>query len=424
MTRHEHDPELTTDNPDDDTPKKRGSWLPFILAGAAVAVVLGVGFASRAAHSREISKETRRRAIPSVEIVEPQTSRDGAPLVLPARLEAFLHAPIFGRVSGYLKSWRVDIGTEVKEGEVLGIVATPDLDQQIMQARAEVGTARAEAALARSTYERWKDLVGTDAVSRQEVDEKQGDYRAKRARVRAARAAVERLEALQGYTRLVAPFDGVVTARNTDVGALVVEGENQGPPLFEIADTSRLRGYVQIPQTYAPQIKNGDTVEVRVPEYPGETFEAKVELTANAVRPDSGTTPAQLWIDNQDGRLMPGSYGKVAFSLPPTSGGLVVPSSALVFDAEGLRVATVEDDQTVKFRPVRVGRDFGKTIEVMEGLDAGARVVKSPSDGLFDGTRVEISNPKKKKKKDESEKKQSPKVPNELPRTIRAREPQ
>lgn len=362
------------------------------LIGVVVAIVIVVaGIATRANDAHQLKQWTDAQAVPTVNVALPERSGNGSGLELPGRLEAYARAPIYARVSGYLKSWKVDIGAPVKSGQLLAEIETPDLDQQLLQAKADLASAEANAALATTTAKRWQSMLGSDSVSRQEVDEKTGDLTAKQAMVKAARANVDRIEAMKGFTRIVAPFDGVVTARETDVGALINAGSGSGPELFVVSDVRQLRVYIQVPQNYAPSIRPGTTAELTLPEYPGRSFAAKVESTSQAINANSGTTLVQLAVDNSEGKLLPGSYASVRLKLPVDAAALRVPASALVFDGKGLRVATLGSDDRVVFKTVTITRDYGKTVEVGSGVGAADRVIDSPPDGLVDGDHVQIA---------------------------------
>lgn len=374
-------------------PSARGLRLAGLVALVVIVVLVAWGVVSRVAAAHRLRSWTDEQSMPTVNVVPAAGDKDGAPLLLPGRLEAYARAPIYARVSGYLKDWKVDIGAPVKAGQLLGEIETPDLDQQLMQAQASLASARANAALASTTAKRWQAMLGSDSVSRQEVDEKVGDFTAKQAMQRAAQADVDRLQALKDYARITAPFAGTVTARNTDVGALINAGGGTGPELFEVSDTRRLRVYVRVPQNYLPSIHRGDMTELSVPEYPGKTFAARVEATAGAVDAASGTTLLQLAIDNADGRLTAGGYANVKLDLPASAGALSVPASALVFDSRGTRVAVLGANDRVVFKTVTVARDFGKTVELGSGLSAGDRVIDSPPDGLDEGDQVRVSKP-------------------------------
>ena len=362
------------------------------LAGVAIAVlVVGGGIASRAANSKRLSQWTAANAQPVVTVTQPQPANGSAVLALPGRLEAYSRAPIYARVPGYLKSWKVDIGASVQAGQLLAEIEAPDLDQQLSQALADLLTARANAALASTTAKRWQDLVKSDAVSLQDVDMKNGDLAAKTAIVKATKANVDRLEVMEGFKRITAPFDGIVTARATDVGALINAGSGKGLELFVISDTHKLRLYVSVPQNYAAQITAGTQAQMTVPERPGRTFTATVETTSQSVDPSSGSTLVELAVDNASGQLVPGAFANVRFALPLTSASLSVPASALIFDSRGARVATLGADNRVVLEPVTIARDLGTVIEISSGLAATDRVIDSPPDGIGKGDQVRIA---------------------------------
>ena len=362
------------------------------LAGVAIAVlVVGGGIASRAANSKRLSQWTAANAQPVVTVTQPQPANGAAVLALPGRLEAYSRAPIYARVPGYLKSWQVDIGASVQAGQLLAEIEAPDLDQQLSQALADLLTARANAALASTTAKRWQDLVKSDAVSLQDVDMKNGDLAAKTAIVKATKANVDRLEVMEGFKRITAPFDGIVTARATDVGALINAGSGKGLELFVISDTHKLRLYVSVPQNYAAQITAGTQAQMTVPERPGQTFTATVETTSQSVDPSSGSTLVELAVDNASGELVPGAFANVRFDLPLTSASLSVPASALIFDSRGARVATLGADNRVVLEPVTIARDLGTVIEISSGLAATDRVIDSPPDGIGKGDQVRIA---------------------------------
>ena len=359
-----------------------------IIGAVVVVAVVATGVVTRANDARKLKDWTEQQAVPTVSVVPVERSAAGAALDLPGRLEAYARAPIYARVSGYLKSWKVDIGAPVKAGQLLAEIETPDLDQQLLQAKADLASAEANAALAATTSKRWQAMLGSDSVSRQEVDEKTGDFTAKQAIAKAAKANVDRIEALKGFTRIVAPFDGMVTARETDVGALINAGSGSGPELFVVSDVRKLRVYVRVPQNYVPSIKPGAIATLSVPEYPGRSFQARVEASAGAVAAESGTTLIQLAVDNADGKLMPGSFASVRLDRPGDATALRVPASALIFDEKGTRIATLGADGKVAFKQVTILRDYGKTVEIGSGLAAEDRVIESPPDGLVDGDHV------------------------------------
>ncbi|MDI1298402.1 efflux RND transporter periplasmic adaptor subunit [Methylotenera sp.] len=361
-----------------------------VLATIAIVVVVA-GVTTRANNNSNLKEWTDKQAVPTVSVGLPTGAGDSPSLDLPGRFEAYARAPIYARVSGYLKSWNVDIGTAVKAGQLLGEIETPDLDQQLLQARADLSSAQANVGLAETTAKRWQDLLSTQSISKQEVDEKTGDYRSKQAMVKAAEANVNRIVALKSFTRIVAPFAGSVTARNTDTGALINAGSGSDLPLFEISDTRKLRLYVNVPQNYVATIKQGTKAQITVPENPNKTYTATVESTSGAINSASGTTLMQLAVPNPTGELLPGGYANVSLTLPSNKADLSVPASALIFDQAGLRVATVGIDNKVNVKPITIARDLGKTIVVSFGLEATDRVVENPPDGIKNGDQVNIA---------------------------------
>ena len=362
-----------------------------LVALAVAGVVVVSGIATRANSNQKLEKWTLEQALPSVSVIVPGASGEVSSIALPARFEAYSRAPIYARVSGYLKNWHADIGTRVKAGQVLAEVETPDLDQKLLQAKADLATAKANEALAKTTAERWESLLDSGAVSPQEVDEKKGDHEAKQAMTKAAQANVDRLLATRDFARILAPFDGAVTARNTDTGALITEGSNNGPALFEISDTRKLRLYVNVPQNYVGSIKPGTTADITVPEQPGKTYAATVESTSRAVDAASGAMLVQLIVDNKDAALLPGGYANVNLRLPKTVAALAIPSSALIFDKTGLRVATVDAENKVRLKTVTLARDLGKTVELSSGITGTDRIIENPPDGVADGQVMHVA---------------------------------
>lgn len=360
----------------------------FILI-ALVAVIIGI--VVRLRDNQHLREWTDAQAIPTVVVNLPGAGKNVVTLDLPGRLEAYARAPIYARVSGYLKSWKVDIGSTVKTGQLLAEIETPDLDQQLLQAKADLVSAESAASLSATTAKRWQAMLGSDAVSRQEVDEKTGDLANKQAMVKAAQANVARYQAMKGFTRIVAPFDGTVTARTTDVGALINAGSGVGPELFVISDTHKLRVYVSVPQNYAPGIKAGGKTKVSVPEYPGKFYPASVESSAQSINAASGAMLVQLVVDNAAGELLPGGYAVISFALPNTKPALSIPGSALIFDKAGLHVATVDKADKIVLKPVTIARDTGKLVEIGSGLTAEDRVIESPPDGIVDGEPVHVA---------------------------------
>jgi RND family efflux transporter MFP subunit len=367
-----------------------------IAALIAAGLIVGTGIRAREEQGSKLRQWTDEQAVPSVAVTLPNAKSLAATIELPGRLEAYYRAPIFARVSGYLKSWNADIGARVKAGQVIAEIEAPDLDQQLLQARADLASAQASARLSEATLTRRKSLVASNFVSAQEIDERTADLSNKKAAVNSGQANVERLEALAGYKKITAPFDGVVTARDTDVGALINAGGGSGPAMFVISDITKLRVYVNVPQTYVPAIKIGAKAVISLPEYPNRTFLATVEASSQSVDVASGTTRMQLGLDNSGGELMPGGYASVKLSLQRDSTPLSIPASALIFNGSGLRVATVTPDNKVLFKPVTIARDLGKEIELASGIAADDRIITAPPDGLADGDEVRVVGAKAK----------------------------
>jgi RND family efflux transporter MFP subunit len=362
------------------------------VAGALTLVVTGIR--AREDTNVKLKEWTDDQAAPAVAVIYPDPGALTASLDLPGRLEAYYRAPIFARVNGYVKSWNADIGARVKAGQVIAEIDAPDLDQQLLQARADLTNQQASAKLSEVTLARRKTLIASNFVSMQEIDERTADLSNKNASVNSSQANVERLEALAGYKKITVPFDGIVTARNTDVGALINAGGGSGPPMFIISDIKKLRVYVNVPQNYVPSVKIGAKAKIAVPEYPTRTFEATVEASAQAVDVTSGTTQMQLGLDNSAGELMPGGFANVKLVLQREGVPLHIPASALIFDQKGLRVATVTSDNKVLFKPVTIARDLGREIELAGGVTVEDRVISTPPDGIVDGDAVRVVSTK------------------------------
>jgi RND family efflux transporter MFP subunit len=380
---------MPTDQPPPVSRRKLGIF--GVLFGVVAVLVVVSGIRAREEQGVRLREWTDDQAVPTVAVVLPDPKAIDATIDLPGRLEAYSRAPIFARVNGYLKSWNADIGARVKAGQVIAEIEAPDLDQQLLQARADLASAEASEKLSAATLERRKTLVASNFVSMQEIDERTTDLSNKKGTVRADQANVERLEALAGYKKIAAPFDGIVTARDTDVGALINAGGTSGPPMFVISDISKLRVYVNVPQNYVPQVKVGAKAVITVPEYPARTFPATVEASAQAVDVNSGTTRMQLGLDNTGDELMPGAYSNVRLTLQRDGVPLHIPASALIFNQNGTRVAVVGPDDKVKFKVVTVARDLGREIEIGTGLSADDRVIVTPPDGIADGDQVRIA---------------------------------
>ena len=359
-----------------------------IVAVVAVAIVL-YGLAIRAKESEALKQWTNEQAIPSVILVSPSSELSVRSLELPARLEAFARAPIYARVSGYLKRWHADIGSQVKAGQVLAEIETPDLDQQLLQAKADVASARVNAELAGTTAKRWQSMLNTDSVSRQEVDERVGDYAAKQAILQAAQANLDRIQATKGFTRLLAPFDGVVTQRSTDIGALINAGEG-GQPLFVVSDTRKLRLYVNVPQSYVSALGKGTQAKVSIPGQPGKVYTATLAASAQSVDAASGTTLFQFLVPNEAGELLPGGFARASLELPASVATLSIPASALIIRQDGVHVAALDAHDTVVLKEVTIVRDLGKTIELSGDISAEDRLVDSPPEDISNGLQVRV----------------------------------
>ncbi|MBN9598721.1 MAG: efflux RND transporter periplasmic adaptor subunit [Afipia sp.] len=362
-----------------------------LIAGVVIVLVVVFGIVARENSDAKLRAWTDAQAVPSVAVGKPNTKPVGATITLPGRIEAYSRAPIYARVSGYLKSWNVDIGAKVKSGDLLAEIEAPDLDQQLLQARADLANAQAAAKLSAATLKRRQTLLSSNFVSQQEIDERSADLASKEAQVKAMQANVDRLQALTGYKRVEAPFDGIVIERNTDVGALISGGGGSGPAMFVIADMQKLRVYVSVPQSYLAAIRTGSEANISVPEYPGRRFVATVESSAQAVDISTGTTRMQLALDNSGGELRPGAFANVQLKLSGDAAPLSIPAGALVFNKSGLSVATVDDNDRIRFKTVTIARDLGREIEIATGLSPHDTIVVTPLDGIVDGDQVRVA---------------------------------
>ena len=374
--------------------RKLGIFGVVALIGAGLIVATGIR--AREESGSKLKQWTDDQAVPSVAVAFANARALNPTIDLPGRLEAYSRAPIFARVSGYLKNWSVDIGAQVKAGQVIAEIEAPDLDQQLLQARADLASQQSSAKLSEATLTRRKSLLASNFVSMQEIDERSADLANKKSAVNSGQANVERLEALAGYKKITVPFDGVVTARDTDVGALINAGGGTGPAMFVVSDITKLRVYVNVPQNYVPAIKIGAKAAITMPEYPSRSFAATVEASSQSVEVSSGTTRMQLALDNSKGELMPGGYANVRLSLQQDVIPLHIPASALIFNRNGLRVATVGPDDKVKFKTVTIARDLGKEIELASGVAPDDRIITAPPDGIADGDQVRVVGAKDK----------------------------
>jgi len=369
----------------------RSPYRRYLWVAIALVLLLSVwGILSRLSARNALDREAREAAIPTVLTTTPRSGPAANTLVLPGSVQAYYEAPIYARTSGYLKTWYTDIGAAVKKGQLLAEIEAPEVDQQLRQAEADLGTARANYELARTTNERWKGLLATESVSQQDADQRAGDAAAKAAAQASAAANVARLRELEGFKRVVAPFNGVVTQRNTDVGALINAGQTPGSALFRVSDTHRLRIYVQVPQPYAAQISTGLSAALEFTDHPGQHYSATVTSTAHALDAVSRTLQVELQIDNSRGELLPGSYVQVTFTMPPSRGTLRVPVNTVIFRGKSPQVATVDESHHVRLRDIVEGRDFGTEIEVLAGIGPNDTLVVNPPDSLADGAQVRI----------------------------------
>jgi RND family efflux transporter MFP subunit len=365
--------------------------ISFIIMLCVAAFIVAAGITSRMHANQKLVASTNAAAIPTVNVISPDRGGGNRSLVLPGDIRAFYEAPIFAQVSGYLKSWNVDIGTRVKAGQLLAEINTPDLDQQLVQAQANLATAAANQQLAATTARRWNRLLAKDAVSQQDADDKNGDLAAKTAVTAAARANVERLQALEAFKRIVSPFAGVVTSRSTDIGALIAVGSPNQTPLFTVDDEHKLRIYVSVPQIYSAEVKPGTNATFTVPEYLGRTFTATLASTADAISTNTGTLLIQFQVENANNVLHPGDYAQVHMVLPVNAQALSVPSSALMFNDNGMEVATVGTNDHVVLKPVTIGRDLGVTVEIASGITKDDRIINNPPDSIRQGDLVNVA---------------------------------
>ncbi len=367
-----------------------------LILAATVIVVAATGIFIRVNHAHDLQKEVESRH-ETVKVLYPEHSDGDQPLVLPGNVRADLDAPIYARVSGYLRVWHTDIGARVRKGQVLAEIETPELDQQMLRAKADLASAESNWEIADVTSKRYQNLLATDSVSRQEADEKAATAKARRDILDAARANLQSLRAQQSFQRIVAPFDGVITERNTDIGKLISSGSSNGQPLFRVVDSRKLRIYVEAPQSYAHLILPGMTVQVTFPEFPSQQFEGTVVGTSEAIRESSRTSTVEVLMNNKGGKLLSGSYAEVHFNLRTQGEVLRLPVSALLFRSEGLQVATVGPDNRVVMKTITIANDLGRKVEVASGISAGDRVIDSPSDSIAQGDVVRIKKPEEGK---------------------------
>jgi RND family efflux transporter MFP subunit len=375
-------------------PPRRRALLFVVIAFALVAAVVYFGIHSRAAAESRLEQSTLAAAIPTVAVISP---KEGAPtdeVVLPGVTQAFIDAPIYARTSGYLVHWYFDIGAHVKKDQLLAVIDTPELDQQLQQARADLKTAQANVAIAKITADRWQSLVSDGSVSQQETDQNVINLKAQQSTVESNDANVRRLEQLQSFEKVYAPFDGIITARHTDIGQLIDAGSgtsHEPQELFHMAAIHTLRVYVAVPEVYVPSVHSGASAPLTLDEFPGETFHGTIVRNTNSIDLASRTLLVEVDIDNPAGRLLPGAYSFVHLKLPDTTHSVIIPASALIFRKEGLQVALVRDGKA-QLISVKIKHDYGNTVEIISGLQPTDSVIADPSDSLVDGAQVRVSD--------------------------------
>lgn len=363
-----------------------------IIALLIVAAVVIAGVLPRLKAKAALTARTNENAIPTVSVAHPKLGAPQNEIVLPGNMEAFNDSPIYARTDGYLKKWYVDIGARVKAGQLLADIETPEVDQQLDQARADLNTAQANYDLSQITAQRYQDLLKTDSVSKQDVDNATGDFAAKKAMVASAQSNVRRLEELQSFEKIYAPFDGVITARNTDIGHLINSGAGSpATELFHIAAIQQLRVYVNVPQQFSPSAKPGLTADLTLQEFPGRRFRGTLVRTANAIDLATRTLLVEVDVDNRTGELLPGAYAEVHLKVPSGSPAFILPVSALIFRSEGLQVGTVQNGNRAALVNITLGRDMGNEVEVVSGLNADDLVIVNPPDSLISGETVRLA---------------------------------
>jgi multidrug efflux system membrane fusion protein len=378
-------------SPENEAEMKRRLKRAAVVGACLLAAILVIGAGIRFVQASSLRTWTHEAQIPTVSLISPEAGGKGQALVLPGTLQAYYDAQLYARVPGYVHAWYKDIGARVKKGDVLALIDTPELDQQISQVRADLGAAQSAQKLSAVTAERWNSLLPLDAVSKQDAEEKTNDLASKAGATKSAQANLDRLLAMKGFAQIVAPFDGTVTKRNIDIGALVSAGPaTNGDPLFAVSDVHALRVYVDVPQSYSAQIAPGMRVSLTVPEYPGKSFSAKLLSTSNAISMQSSTLLVEFEVDNQAGLLKPGDYAQVSMGLPGQGTHLRLPASTLMFRAEGLRVATVGANNRIVMKPISIETDLGTQVVVASGLSPTDRVVDNPLDSLGNGDEVRV----------------------------------
>jgi RND family efflux transporter MFP subunit len=370
---------------------KRGALFAVLALLIVIAVVIA-GVVPRWKARADLKTETYNLAIPTVAVLQPKMGAPQTEIVLPGNIQAFIDSPIYARTNGYLKTWYFDIGAHVKKGQLIADIETPEVDQQLDQARADLNTAQANLRLSQITATRYQDLLKTDSVSKQDVDNAIGDFQAKQAIVASNQSNVKRLEELQSFEKIYAPFDGVITARNTDVGHLINSGAGgPGAELFHMAAINKLRVFINVPQQYSPSAKPGITADLTLQEFPGRRFKGTLVRTASAIDLASRTLLVEVDVDNPTGELLPGAYAEVHLKVPSGSQTFILPVSALIFRSAGLQVGTVQDGNRAVLKDITLGHDYGNEVQVVSGLNANDSVIVNPPDSLVAGETVRVA---------------------------------
>lgn len=372
-------------------------WLVAVIAIAVIAIVFASGVLPRVKARETLKRETQEMAVANVLVVQPKKTSPSQELVLPANVQPYISAPIYARTNGYLKKWYVDIGAKVRQGQLLADIETPEVDQQLQQARANLATAEANLKLSEITATRYQDLLKTDSVAKQDTDNAVGQFNANRAIVQAQQANVRQLEQLQSFEKIYAPFNGVITARNTDIGALISSGSNGQSALFQIAQPDKLRVYVNVPEAYSQGAKPGLVGDLTFTEFPGKRFEGKLVRTAESIDQASRTLLVEFSVDNPTGTLLSGAYAELHLKIPGGASSFILPVNTLLFRSEGLRVATVVDGQNgskqAELVPISIGHDFGSEVEIVSGLTGNESIIVNPPDSIISGQAVRIATP-------------------------------
>ena len=374
--------------------RSAGGILIALIACLLVGLLIYSGIHARSEAETTLKHATEAAAIPTVRVVHPSGGSAAGEITLPANVEAFVDTPIYARTSGYLRHWYADIGARVKQGQLLAVIETPELDQQVAQAQADVKTAQANLQLAQTTATRWEKLLAKNAVSKQEADQNLSDLAARQSTLASQQANLGRLQQMQGFEHVYAPFDGVITVRNVDTGALIAAGDNTTPKeLFHLAAVGRLRVFVPVPEVYESAVRNGGRVVLTSDAFPNQKFTGTLVRSSHAVDPGSRTLNVEVDVDNATGKLLPGAYAFVHLSVPAEARALTLPSNTLLFRSEGLRVGVVENGRA-QLRPITIGHDYGATVEVISGITAADEIIVDPSDSLESGDKVQLASEK------------------------------